>query len=278
MPTGGASPAKRSPSLSKTSDIISGIPGSGATPDGAPYALNEEFVSVYRMHFLMPDEILFFSATSGTPLTTLPDLHPRARSSSTRPPCHKSPSHLPRHLLLVWCQPPRRHHQQQLPRLPPKSNHPSSQTLDLGTIDILRDREHGIPRNCTFRRGLRLAVSKTFLELTGGNAALASELSEAYNRDIELVDALVGSHSEPVIPGFGFSETAFRIFILMGSRRLKADRFIAGDWNEETYTKVGFRWLQHTGMKDVLGRHYPELGEMLARTKGNVFAPWERVA
>ena len=36
------------------SDIISGIPGSGANQTGCPYSLTEEFVSVYRMHPLIP--------------------------------------------------------------------------------------------------------------------------------------------------------------------------------------------------------------------------------
>jgi len=36
------------------SEIISGIPGSGVDQDGTPFSLTEEFVSVYRMHALMP--------------------------------------------------------------------------------------------------------------------------------------------------------------------------------------------------------------------------------
>lgn len=40
--------------LSKTSDVISGIPGSGTDHFGVPYSLTEEFVSVYRMHSLIP--------------------------------------------------------------------------------------------------------------------------------------------------------------------------------------------------------------------------------
>jgi hypothetical protein len=125
-----------------------------------------------------------------------------------------------------------------------------------------------------------MPAPRTFVELTGGNRQLAAELEEAYNGNIELVDALVGSHSEPVIPGFGFSETAFRIFILMASRRLKSDRFIAGgaEWGAETYSKVGFDWVQKSGMKDVLGRHFPELREVLRRGRDrNVFAPWVKL-
>lgn len=40
--------------LSKTSETISGIPGSKTDLFGVPYSLTEEFVSVYRMHPLIP--------------------------------------------------------------------------------------------------------------------------------------------------------------------------------------------------------------------------------
>jgi hypothetical protein len=45
--------------ISKTSEIISGIPGSGTDQDGIPYSLTEEFVSVYRMHSLIPGKEMF---------------------------------------------------------------------------------------------------------------------------------------------------------------------------------------------------------------------------
>jgi hypothetical protein len=44
--------------ISKTSEMISGIPGSGADQDGVPYSLTEEFTSVYRMHSLLPGKNL----------------------------------------------------------------------------------------------------------------------------------------------------------------------------------------------------------------------------
>lgn len=114
----------------------------------------------------------------------------------------------------------------------------------------------------------------TFEELTSGDEILAKQLSDAYNGDIEAVDTLIGTHSEKLPKGFGFSDTAFRIFILMASRRLKSDRFIAGKWNEKMYTKEGMKWVQNTTMKDILGRHFPELRETLKESK-NAFAPWK---
>ncbi|GLA10076.1 hypothetical protein AnigIFM60653_001461 [Aspergillus niger] len=101
------------------------------------------------------------------------------------------------------------------------------QFRDMGTVDILRDRERGVPRYNQFRRLLCISAPKTFEELTGGNKKLAQELCQVYG-DIELVDTLVESHSKPLPKGFGFSNTAFQIFILMASRRLKSDRFLAG--------------------------------------------------
>lgn len=49
------------PIIAKASSIIdeavSGIPGSGVEHDGAPYSMTEEFVSVYRMHSLVPGKL-----------------------------------------------------------------------------------------------------------------------------------------------------------------------------------------------------------------------------
>ena len=76
---------------------------------------------------------------------------------------------------------------------------------------------------------------------------------------------MVGLYAEPLPKGFGFSDTAFRVFILMASRRLKSDRFFTSDYNAEIYTQAGLDWIDETTMIDVLLRHYPELGAGAAR-------------
>ena len=45
-----------------SSEVISGIPGSATRHFGVPYSLTEEFVAVYRMHPLVPDDYEFRSA------------------------------------------------------------------------------------------------------------------------------------------------------------------------------------------------------------------------
>jgi hypothetical protein len=88
---------------------------------------------------------------------------------------------------------------------------------------------------------------------------------------------MVGLHAEPLPKGFGFSETAFRLFILMASRRLKSDRFLSKDYRPEIYTKEGFTWVEETSMTDVLTRHFPELAPALKNVE-TAFHPWRKVA
>ncbi|KAF9266820.1 heme peroxidase [Marasmius fiardii PR-910] len=259
--------------ISKTSEAISGIPGSSVIQFTAPYSLTEEFVSVYRMHPLIPDSIAFFDAHDGKHQESIPtgDL----TFTNARKPFDDGLS-LGDAFYSFGINYPGAITNKNFPDFLRNLKTPDGILRDLATVDILRDRERGVPRYTEFRRLLRMSVPKTFEEITGGDKELAKELSDLYDGNIDLVDTLVGSHCEPLPKGFGFSETAFRIFILMASRRLKSDRFIAGQWNAETYTKEGLHWVQYNGMKDVLVRHFPELEGVLKHSK-NVFAPWDKL-
>ena len=116
----------------------------------------------------------------------------------------------------------------------------NGERFDLGTVDILRDRERGVPRYNQFRRLLHKSPVKSFEELTD-NPEWAAEIKRVYNNDLEKVDTMVGLMAEPLPEGMGFSDTAFRIFLLMASRRLKSDRFLSKDYRPEVYTKAGDR-------------------------------------
>jgi hypothetical protein len=58
-------------------------------------------------------------------------------------------------------------------------------------------------------------------------------------------------YAEPRPPGFAFSDTAFRIFILMASRRLNSDRFFTRDYTPQVYTKTGMDWMNDNTMATV---------------------------
>jgi hypothetical protein len=148
--------------------------------------------------------------------------------------------------------------------------------MDLAAIDILRDRERGVPRYNAFRRLMGLDPIEKFEDLSD-NKTWCEEIRHVYNSDLAAVDLQVGMYAEPLIPGFGFSETAFRVFLLMASRRLQSDRFFTTDYNEQTYTKAGLQWIEDTTMVKVLTRHLPALQPLL-RKQENAFAPWPGAA
>src|SRR4029434_578356 len=102
----------------------------------------------------------------------------------------------------------------------------------------------------------------------------ADELRRVYG-ELDRLDLMIGLFSEPLPEGFGFSDTTFRVFVLMASRRLKSDRFFTNDYTPAVYTQVGLDWINDTTMKDVLLRHYPALAPAIQRV-GNAFAPWDR--
>ena len=87
---------------------------------------------------------------------------------------------------------------------------------------------------------------------------------------------MTGMFAEAPPRGFGFSDTAFRIFVLMATRRLKSDRFFTTDFTPEVYTPAGMQWLNDNTMITVLLRHYPELTPTLRGVR-NGFAPWQRI-
>ena len=257
--------------LSK-SEVVSGIVGGPVNHFNVPYSLTEEFVAVYRMHPLIPDDYAIHSSGKGELLEertfsgisgrkalellqsiAIDDLfysfgiaHPGAVVLHNFP---KSMQFLEREDGIVQ---------------------------DLAATDILRSRELGVPRYNQFRRLLHLKPVETFEELTD-NPQWVEELRRVYDGDIELLDLMVGMYAENLPKGFGFSDTAFRIFVLMASRRLNSDRFFTTDFTAEIYSQEGLDWIADNDMSSVLLRHYPALKPALKGVK-NAFAPWTNVS
>jgi hypothetical protein len=252
-------------------ELIHGIPGSPKALHGVPYSLTEEFVAVYRMHPLIPDEYTFRSVADDRVLgecgfDDLNALHVREFLEATT---------IADALYSFGVSHPGAISLHNYPRSLQELHRPDGELLDLAAIDVLRIRERGVPRYNEFRRLFHLKPVRTFAELTGGDTAAAEELERMYG-DLERVDLMVGLYAEPKPSGFGFSDTAFRVFILMASRRLEADRFFTDDYRPEVYTQTGIDWVESNDMRTVLLRHFPELAPALEDVN-NPFAPWKRV-
>jgi hypothetical protein len=250
-------------------DLLSGIPGSPTDHHGVPFSLTEEFVSVYRMHPLMPDDYTIRSADSGDELGrfVLPELSGRRGVDML---ARFNPADLLYSLGIAHPGAVRLHN---YPRELQNLVQDNGERFDLGAVDVLRDRERGVPRYNRFRRLLQNTPVKSFDELSDV-PEWNDEMKRVYNNDLEKVDTMVGLMAEPLPEGFGFSETAFRVFLLMASRRLKSDRFLSKDYRPEVYTKEGIDWVEKTTMIDVITRHFPVLATPMAGLD-NAFKPWK---
>jgi hypothetical protein len=248
-------------------EIISGIPGSPTDHHNVPYSVTEEFVAVYRMHPLVPDEFDLRSTADphrrqqlafldGAGLNAHPVLQRVGASDLLYSLGTAHPGAVTLH-----------NH----PRFMQHFRRRDGMVIDLAALDVLRSRERGVPRYNEFRRLLQLPEAVSFEALTHDRQK-AAELRSVY-ASIEDVDLTVGLFAEPPPAGFGFSDTAFRIFILMASRRIKSDRFFTTDFTPQVYTPEGMAWIDANDMSSVLVRHYPALAPML-RTVRNAFAPW----
>jgi hypothetical protein len=255
-------------------EALRGIPGTDTEDYGVPYALTEEFVAVYRMHPLVPDDFDFRSVHGDAPT-----LGPRSFSELTGPQAVPILRDQPLTDILYTFGTTH-------PGLVTLHNFPkglqmfqrpdTGAYMDMAALDIVRCRELGVPRYCEFRRLLHLPVPQTFEDVTS-NKTWAAELRDVYDGKIEDLDLVPGVMAEDLPEGFAFSDTAFRIFILMASRRLNSDRFFTDYFTDEVYTAEGMAWITDNTMQSVLARHCPDLAPTVAKLP-NAFGIWDRTA
>ena len=262
------------------SEELSGIPGSELYYHGVPYSMTEEFLAIYRMHPLIRDDYTFRSATTDEVIVetdlleisnentpgflarddiTMPDLfYSFGRSHPGALRLHNFPNQL-RNL--------------PIPNGSGRGLGPDLR-LDLAAVDIVRDRERGVPSYNQFRELFRLKPAYSFGDFSD-DPAVEADLRRIYDHP-DQVDLMVGCFAEKLPQGFAISDTAFRLFILMASRRLKSDRFYTTDFNESVYTQVGLDWIENNTLGTVLRRHFPCLSPALEGVK-NAFKPWNQI-
>ncbi|KAJ6487466.1 heme peroxidase [Mycena vitilis] len=142
--------------------------------------------------------------------------------------------------------------------------------MDLGAINILRDRERGVPRYNEFRRLFSLTPA-TMGNISDKKEAVAA-LRSIYGEDVESVDLLAGTLAEtPRVTGFAFSNTAFQVFTLAESRRSMTDRLFTTAYRPVS-TQEDIDWIEKCDFRAVIGRTVPELNAT-AHSVDNAFKP-----
>src|SRR5262245_16237471 len=153
-------------------EAFGGIPGSAVNHHAADYSLTEEFVSVYRMHPLIRDDLTVYSAATGLQLDAFrteevigPFARQRGFQKATMTDlfysfgiCH------PGALTL-----------RNFPNFLRDFRRPDGDRVDVAAVDILRDRERGVPRYNALRQWLHLQRFRSMDLLIGASALLQSD-------------------------------------------------------------------------------------------------------
>jgi hypothetical protein len=247
-----------------------GIPKTFPDHQGAPYSLTEDFATVYRLHPLLPDDYALFDHSNGELKSQCGFMEMQGAGADDL----LRKTGLSNSLYSFGIA---------HPGAITLHNYPNSlrtferdgERIDLAVVDIVRTRRRGVPRYNDFRTGLHKPRIRRWEDLTTDPESVR-KLRDVY-KSIDEVDTMVGLFAEPVPAGFGFSDTAFRIFILMASRRIQSDRFLTVDFRPEIYSPFGMDWIQNSTFTSVILRHCPGLAPMLPRG-ASAFAPWRPVS
>jgi hypothetical protein len=261
----------------------------GVNHFGSPFNFPEEFVTVYRLHSLVPDLIEYREAQKdpnqiAQKVAVINTFEGKATDAMRSRGLANWALSMGRQRLglLTLHNVPQFMQSIHLPRLDS-----TGKQIDLAALDLIRDREHGVPRFNEFRRQYGLRQLTSFDDffpkpLSEQHKQWAQQLRDVYGThrcdaskvitdaqlnddksaindclghpngsvidNIEDVDTVVGWLSESVRPhGFAISETQFVVFILNASRRLFSDRFFTSSFRPEFYTSLGVDWVNHNG-------------------------------
>ncbi|HEX6973477.1 MAG TPA: peroxidase family protein, partial [Vicinamibacterales bacterium] len=253
----------------------------GTNHFGSPFQFPEEFVSVYRLHTLLPDVIEYRDARAPNAIAGTVPVVQTFRGKAT---AFTRDRGLANWALSLGRQRVGTVQLQNAPRFLQNiriARLPGTGQIDIVALDLVRDRERGVPRFNEFRRQYGLPSLTSYDELVG-DATLASTLRGLYGQhrcdrskvitraqrnadktpitdclgrpdgtlidNIEDVDTMVGWLGESTRPhGFAISETQFVVFILNASRRLYSDRFLTSSFRPEFYTTMGLGWVNDNG-------------------------------
>ncbi len=253
---------------------LGGVIGNPIKKYNNDFGLTEEFVEAYRIHSMLPESLEIRDIHLKNNTIELPFASTRYSGSAK---CIQSYG-MPTLWYSLGNQNPGQVVLNNYPLFMQELSIPGNPVYDMGTVDLLRARERGVPRYNEFRRQLGLNPLKSLDDLTTDQEVL-EKLKTIYGREesaIERLDFMIGTLAESQRPsGFAFGETMFQLFLLNATRRLQADRFYTDCYTEQYYTSIGMKWIDTHSLKDILLRHYPQLHHTGLANVINAFEPWD---
>jgi len=178
-------------SLSNVDDV-----NGGTNHFGSPFNFPEEFVTVYRLHALVPD-LLEYRELGDDPniirnkIPVVDTFRGKATDAMhIRGLANWALSLGRQRLGLLTLQ----NHPQFLQNLPMPRLHSATDRIDVAALDLIRDREHGIPRFNEFRRQYGLKQLTSFDDFIDSRSAKDSAERKEQERLIGLLREIYGQH------------------------------------------------------------------------------------
>ncbi|KAJ7827242.1 heme peroxidase [Mycena olivaceomarginata] len=231
----------------------------GGKPDfaGVPFAHSEEFISIYRFHSLLRDSITIRNHVDNRETGKTYDISEYTFRGAQEVIRGNKFGDV---LYTFGTDNPGA-----LPGAP--------SILDMGVIDILRDRERGVPRYNEFRRLFALVPAKKMDDISDDKDAVAA-LRRIYGEDVEAVDLLSGTLAEsPRRNGLCVQQHAVPGVHPRGIAPPHDGPILHdGLYGCGGMTKA-LDWIERSDFREVIGRTVPELNASV-HSVDNAFKPW----
>ena len=265
--------------------VLGGLVGGGRDNHGVRHQFSEQFVSAYRLHTGLTDHVgirhvgdadarqqVSTDATRGRGARRIMQEHGLANLFHSFG--LEKGGALVHNNLPDWAQ---------------DMSVDGQAVIDLATVDILRDRERGVPGYNPLRELEGLPRLESYDDL-GVDAQTKADLERVYGpapEGLEIMDLQVGMLCDLNRPeGFGFDDLRFAFFLKAASSRLDHDPMFSENMRPEVYTQWGLGHIDAMDLRQVLLIECPELKDspLAARDEhgryliGNPFEPWGTTA
>ncbi|MEZ6112010.1 MAG: peroxidase family protein [Pirellulaceae bacterium] len=127
---------------------------------------------------------------------------------------------------------------------------PGAGGLDLAALNIQRGRDHGLADYNQVRVDMGLEPVESFSDITS-DPELQAQLAEAYQGDVNNIDAWVGALAEDHLPGAAVGELISTVLTDQFQRLRAGDRY----WYQNVFAGERLNQLEHTRLSDVIERN-----------------------
>ena len=257
--------------------ILGGLLGGRRDNHGVRHGFSEEFESVYRLHEALVDNFEIRGVADLQPREVIPLPATRGKAAGELLRTHG----LATILNSFGCQKGGALVGNNVPNWAVQMSIEGQSFIDIAAIDLLRDRERGIPGYNDARKLFGYPPLESYDELCV-DADVKAKLEKHYGHAPEglyRMDLQVGMlHDRNRPDGFAFDDFRFRLFIHAAASRLEQDPFFNELYEPEVYTDWGLQHIEEMNRRKLILLHCPELKDSGLAGVNNPFEPWSSTA